>query len=310
MKNEKHFQGAAMKILNFGSLRIEEIFTVDSFVRPGEETAALALEEQPGGRGLCQSIAISRAGSLVIHAGKTAPDGRKIIDFLKKNGVKTAYIEENGSCTGRAVIQVNKYGSSSVLLHAGANQEITKTRIDYVLDGLSAGDILILQNELNNIEYIIEKAYAKYIRIVLNPTPINDALKDCLSKVSYLILNELEGEELTGESRPNKMLDYLITHYPHLKTVLTLGKIGSLYSDKLLRLQQSIFPVESVDTTAVGDTYLGYFISRISMGVQVWNAMREAAKASALTVSRQGGVKSIPTWKEVIDFSSMLRSRA
>jgi ribokinase len=257
----------------------------------------------PGGKGLNQSIAAARAGSEVYHAGKIGPDGQMLLDTLRESGVNTDFIVTNSATSGHAVIQVNKYGNNCILLHGGANQEITRDEADRVLDAFSPGDILILQNEINNIPYIIDKAHSKYMKIVMNPSPMNSALKDAdLNKISYLILNEVEGEDYTGESRPARIMDSLLNSFPHLKVVLTLGKQGAMYGDELHRVQQGSYHVEAVDSTAAGDTFLGYFVSRITTGSPSWTAMRMAALAAALAVTKKGASSSIPTWEDVLRF--------
>jgi len=295
-----------IKILNFGSLNIDRVYTVDSFVRPGETIPSINFEMFPGGKGLNQSIAVARAGSQIYHAGKIGPDGQMLMSALIENGIHTDFVLKNGTYSGHAVIQVNKYGSNCILLHGGANQEITKSEVDMVFDSFSAGDILLLQNEINNIPYIIDKAFSKYMKIVLNPSPMDSVLKEAdLNKISYLILNEVEGGDFTGETHPYKIMDSLLNRFPHLKVVLTLGKSGAMYGDELNRIQQGVYQVNTVDTTAAGDTFLGYFISRISMGSPSWSAMKMAALASALSVTKKGASTSIPTWDEVLQFSAL-----
>ena len=228
-----------------------------------------------------------------------------LLETLRANGVNTDFVSNNGSFSGHSVIQINKYGNSCILLHGGANREITKHEADKALDAFSAGDILILQNEICNIPYIIDKAFNKYMKVILNPSPIDDELiKTNLNKISYLILNMAEGEAFTGESHPNRIIGSFLDRFPRLKVVLTLGKQGALYGDALNRIQQSAYRVDEVDTTSAGDTFLGYFISRISMGCKSWNALRMAAMAAALAVTRKGGAESIPAWDEVLQFTA------
>ena len=252
-----------------------------------------------------QSIAVARAGSKIYCAGKIGADGRVLLDALRENGVDTNLINPYGSYSGQAVIQVNSYGNSRVMLHEGANREITRGEIDRLLNVFNAGDILIIQNGISNIPYIIDKAFAKYIKIALNPSPIDVGFGEIdLGKVSYLIINQAEGEEITGESRPNKMMDFLLNRYRHMKVALTLGQTGALYGDEMNRIQQAAYNVEAVDTTAAGDTFSGYFISAIAMGAPSWAAMRMAARAAALSVAARGSLASIPTREETLRFTA------
>jgi ribokinase len=294
-----------MKILNYGSLNIDRVYTVENFVRPGETVSSRKFELFPGGKGLNQSVSIAKSGVDVYHAGKIGPDGNLLLGTLNEAGVHTDFVSTNGSSTGHAVIQVNKYGNNCILLHGGANLEITTSEIDSVLNNFTAGDILLLQNEINNIPYIVDRAFEKYMRIVINPSPMDSTIKDLdFQKVTYLILNEVEGADLTGETEPSKIIDYLLELYPQLKVVLTLGRIGSMYGDAHCRLQQGAYPVNAVDTTGAGDTYLGYFISRIADGSPIWSALRIAAQASAVAVTRRGAAISIPDRGEVYKFAA------
>ena len=54
-----------MKILNFGSLNIDYVYSVDHFVNKGETLSSDGLHVYNGGKGLNQSIAMSRAGAEV-----------------------------------------------------------------------------------------------------------------------------------------------------------------------------------------------------------------------------------------------------
>ena len=121
-----------------------------------------------------------------------------------------------------------------------------------------------------------------------------------LSKVTYFILNEVEGSDIAGgETDPDKICDTLLTKYPGCKVVLTLGMKGSVYTDGKQKVTHGVYKVDAVDTTAAGDTYTGYFLSMITKGSSVEEALDVAAKASAIAVSRNGASPSIPTMDEV-----------
>ena len=136
-----------------------------------------------------------------------------------------------------------------------------------MLDKFHKGDILLLQNEINMIGYIVEKAYEKGMCIILNPSPYNDKIKKIdFNMLSYIILNEVEMSELTQCDNPKDGLKYFSKNYPKLKIVLTLGSEGCMYSDTEKIVFQPSFKVNAVDTTAAGDTFTGYFFAQIAMG--------------------------------------------
>lgn len=150
-----------MKILNFGSLNIDKVYSVPHFVSAGETLSSTNYEEFPGGKGLNQSIALAKAGAEVYHTGKIGKDGLFLKDILSESNVNIDWIEETGTTTGHAIIQVSSSGENCILLFGGANKEITIDQINDVLVNFSQDDLLLLQNEINDLEYIVEKAHKK-----------------------------------------------------------------------------------------------------------------------------------------------------
>ncbi len=175
-----------------------------------------------------------------------------------------------------------------------------KAFIDSVLAEYSAGDLLLLQNEVNNLSYIMEQAHKKGMKIVLNPSPISEELLDCpLQYASWFLVNEIEGEALSGEKDPNRMTEVLLKKYPESAIVLTLGSKGVQYRDAHTIASHGVYDVEIVDTTGAGDTFTGYFMQGIYSGMPIHNILQQASIASALAISRKGASSSIPTMEEV-----------
>ena len=162
------------------------------------------------------------------------------------------------------------------------------------------GDILLLQNEVNNIDYIVDKAYENGMTIALNPSPYNEKLEAVdMSKISIFILNVVEGAQITGVTEPDVIIEKLLKSYPSAKIVLTLGSDGSIYADKDRTVKQPIFKVEAVDTTAAGDTFTGYFLTGLMENMEVKDILEMSAKASSIAVTRKGAISSIPYRNEI-----------
>jgi len=181
--------------------------------------------------------------------------------------------------------------------------------LDYVydVDHFEKGDFLVLQNEINQIGYIMNKAHAMGMKILFNPSPLNEKIATYpLHLVDYLILNEVEGMGLCNRNdikdAGNGLIEKIRKTFPNAKIVLTLGEIGSIYRDSEQCIHQSIYKVKPIDTTAAGDTFAGFFIGNIISGEKVEFALDTAAKASAIAVTRLGAGQSIPTKEEVNNF--------
>lgn len=299
-----------MKVLNFGSLNIDYVYSLDHFVQKGETISSDALHIFPGGKGLNQSVALGRAGVSVSHAGAVGKDGDFLLELLKESCVDTKYIQVlEGVQTGTAIIQNDKSGDNCIILYSGANHQITKEQIANTISDFEKGDFLVLQNEINGMDSIVRVAEEKGLKIVLNPSPMNEKiLRLPLQYVDYFVLNEVEAAQILGlenisEKDGEKIVRELHDAYPRAKIVLTLGAEGSIYFDGEKLYRQRAYKTEVVDTTAAGDTFSGFFIAGILRGDTVEQAMDTAARAAGIAISRPGAAPSIPKIEEVLEFS-------
>ena len=139
------------------------------------------------------------------------------------------------------------------------------------------------------------------MKIVLNPSPFElEIMNYGLDKIDWLILNEIEAEQMTGEKDPAKMLEKLQNICPKAGIVLTFGVDGAMCIKDGKKHWQSSFACKAIDTTAAGDTFTGYFFSEIMKNEEhIAEALKIAARAASLTVSRQGAAESIPVYSEL-----------
>ena len=291
-----------MKVLNLGSMNIDYVYSVDHIILPGETESTGGMNVFLGGKGINQSMALAKAGAEIYHAGMIGEDGQMFLDACKEYGVNSDYIKKIEGKTGHTIIQVDKNAQNSILLFGGANRELTKEFVDEVLGHFEKGDIILLQNEVNLIPYIVDRAYEKGMQIALNPSPFNEALNEVdMTKIGIFLLNEVEGAQITGVTDPDEVLAKMREMFPHAKIVLTLGKDGAKYAEGDQTYDQPIFKVQAVDTTAAGDTFTGYFLAGLIEGMEVPEILKMSAKASSIAVTRNGAVPSIPYRQEVMD---------
>ena len=291
-----------MKVLNMGSMNLDYVYSVDHIIQPGETEATGSRNIFLGGKGINQSCALAKAGVEVYHAGMIGADGQAFLDACKEYGIHSDYIRTVDGPSGHTIIQVAKNAQNSILLFGGANQRFTKEYIDEVLSSFEASDLLLLQNEINLLSYIVDSAYEKGMTIALNPSPFNEKMDTVdMSKISIFLLNEVEGFQITGCTEPDAIIEKLLNTYPHARVVLTLGKDGAMYADAQQRYTQPVFPVKAVDTTAAGDTFTGYFLAGLTEGMPIPETLEMSAKAASIAVSREGAVPSIPYRSELED---------
>ena len=285
-----------MKILNFGSLNIDYVYRVDRFAQAGETRAAASMQRNVGGKGLNQSVALARAGAQVFHAGCVGADGVFLLDFLRNEGVDTRYIRTVSAPTGHAVIEVEESGENRILLYGGANRLVREEQVVETLSAFAAGDILLLQNEINGVERLIDAAHARGLTVVLNPSPFTENLAALpAGAVDWYFVNETEAAQLSGKSGEKAVIAALRQRYPCARFVYTMGSKGAVYFDAAAQLFVPAVPVEAVDTTAAGDFLATYY----SMGGDVQAALTAAVTAAAKAVTVVGAASAIPKKEEL-----------
>ncbi len=292
-----------MKILNFGSLNLDFVYEVGHFVRPGETLGALSYAKFCGGKGLNQSIALAKAGAKVLHAGRVGQDGLMLKAKLEDSGADSSLVEVGQGPSGHAIIQVSREGENCIILFGGANMEISKAQIGSAVGRLSKGDFILLQNEINSIPEIMRAASEAGLKIFFNPAPMSAEVKGYpLDLVGCFVVNEIEGAELSDcdSQSHEEVLAALKAKFPKADILLTLGSKGALFAGAGASgsVMVQAEKVKAVDTTAAGDTFIGYFMAALSEGSGPEAAMRLASKAAAITVTRKGAADSIPFRKE------------
>jgi ribokinase len=297
-----------MKILVYGSLNIDLVFSVDKIVVPGETISSSAFSRNAGGKGANQAAALAKAGMKTWMAGKTGKDGAFILELLESYGVNTEKVVRYDGPSGQAIIQVDKNGQNSIVLFSGGNSLVTTDEIERSLSFLEEGDIVLLQNEISNTPLIMKRAKELKITVALNPSPWNEADRLPLELADILFVNEIEGAGIAGaasfaDDKPEipaeEILDKLCSRFPKTEIILTAGKDGAYYGCGTTRARAAALSVPVVDTTAAGDCFSGYFLAARSRGLPVQDSLNAACKAAAITVSRKGAMESIPVSEEV-----------
>ena len=289
-----------MNVVNFGSLNLDHVYAVDHFCRAGETIHTAGYTQNAGGKGLNQSIAVARSGQTLCHAGMLGAGGEPLAQLLEGCGVDLRYLGRTETPQGHAIIQVQPDGQNCIFLYGGSNQAVTPEDIDAVLSHFAPGDYLLMQNELSNFTYLLRAAVGRGLRVVLNASPISgEVLAADLTGVDWLVVNEIECAAIAGCSTPEEGYAALRARYPWLGILLTLGSEGSVSWKDGVEIRQCAYPVQAVDTTGAGDTFMGYFVGCLAQGMERKDAMQYAAMAASIAVTRPGAAPSIPMMAEV-----------
>ena len=293
-----------MKALVFGSLNIDYVYQVEHFVQRGETLSSASLQRFSGGKGLNQAVALSRAGVETWMAGAVGEDGLFLLEELNRSGVNTRFIYQTESQTGHAIIQNSPDGDNCILLFGGANRSVTPEMAASVIEQFKRGDLLLVQNEISSLRPIMRLGKQRGMHVALNPSPmVADQIRELLPYTDTLLLNRIEANQLLDlEDEPEALLCLLRDRFGCGEIVLTLGGEGALLLREGRILRQEAFPVKAVDTTGAGDTFTGYYLAGLLQGKDAASALRCAAAAAALAITRKGASPSIPDREETLAF--------
>ncbi|SFC52936.1 ribokinase [Kushneria avicenniae] len=295
-------------VYNYGSINIDHVYRVPHLVRPGETLSSTDYQIVLGGKGANQTIALARAGGQASHWGQLGRADDWALETLKDAGANIDNVALLESASGHTVIQVDDDGENAIVLFGGTNQRFTPERIGELINGADSDGWLLLQNECNAIEDVIRQALARGLKVAFNPAPMTPAIRELpLSELSLLFVNRGEAAalvELEEDSDADTLIEALQTALPGVNIVLTLGSEGAwrLDGERGDTLYQPARPVQAVDTTGAGDTFIGYYMAALQAGFDDTTCLERATAAAALAVQRAGAATGIPTVEEVETF--------
>ena len=215
------------RILVLGSINIDHSYELERIVRPGETVASRAYRTAWGGKGLNQAIALAKAGAeTALAAQLSAGDRPGLEKFCAPFGLDLSKVRGLDCPSGHAIIQVESSGQNSIIIAAGANGRMEDETISAV-DDYGPGDILLLQNEVDRMPEIICRGKEQGMTVALNPSPCTSEMLDWpLELVDIFILNETEGEYISGSAQVEEMLGALAAKFPAAGIVTDPGSTG------------------------------------------------------------------------------------
>ena len=298
------------KLLVIGSINMDIVNRVKHHPAPGETVKGEGTQYHHGGKGANQAVAAARAGGRVVMAGAVGTDafGDALLASLAREGVETDIVARKDGTSGMAFITVSESGQNCIVLSEGANGLLAPDDIRAAL-ARERIKLVLLQNEIpwETNESAIRKAKENGMRVWFNPAPALRIPESVLPLIDTLVLNESEAEHLTGrrvlgEADAERAAKDLLAGGTG-EVIVTLGAQGSLYMNAGgSALFTPSFPVTAVDTTAAGDTFIGYCAAAVCAGMPMEKALKFASAASAISVTRAGAQPSIPHRAEVERF--------
>jgi ribokinase len=286
------------RIVVVGSYNRDVALSVAHLPAPGETCLGLGRLESPGGKGSNQAIQAARCGAATAMVAAIGADsaGGEALEIWRVAAVDTrgvVRLPEAG--TGMAVILVDRSGENSIVVDSGANERLTPAHVGAAADLIRSARLVLAQLETPP-EATIEAfriARKAGVRTVLNAAPApGDIDAGLLGLTDILIVNEIEGHALSGETSPAAIGARLLQTVREA-VVITLGREGALlcrpHAEPHARGSHA---VDVVDTTGAGDAFIGAFCARLAEGEDPDLALRWGLAAGALACCSKGAAAS------------------
>ncbi len=284
-----------MTVFCLGSINIDHVYRLPSLPRAGETLAAISHVPGLGGKGVNQSIAAIRAGARVVHIGAVGQGDPWIEGELLRHGVALDHIARVSAGTGHAIVAVDDSGENLIIISSGANLAQSPAMIAQALVAGQSGDILLLQNETSLQVEAAQQARARGMSVFYSAAPFAlEPLLAVLPHVTHLLVNAGEAEALTNA------VGKALADLPVQAVIVTRGAQGASWiSAETEPLFVPAFRVRPVDTTGAGDCFAGSVAAALDRGDTPAQALRYAAAAAAIQVTRPGAAPAMPLRAEV-----------
>jgi len=308
-----------------GSVNDDLRLTVVKHAVPGETITATSARRELGGKGANQAVAARRAGAIVRFVGAVGSDpaGDELVAALEAEGIDTSGVARiEHELTGRAIVSVDASGENLITVVPGANGAIEVDAVRASLAAVQQGDIVVLQLEVP-FEVNAAAARAGHERgalVVLNSAPSDPRVLSLVDDLDLLVVNRSELADLiaadadadtadataaAADGQAGTAADDLRVAATELadrlgvRLLCTFGGDGSVLIGEGTPIEQEAHRVEAVDTTAAGDTFIGYVVASLADD-ELWvDALETASRAAAVAVGREGAARSVPTRAEV-----------
>jgi len=288
-----------------GSANIDQVLRVERIPSPGETVLSHGLSTALGGKGQNQAVAAARAGVPTTFIGAVGADGfgDMVRAGLSCDSIDAARLKTSDKPTGTALIAVDGTGENTIIVEAGANEDVARLTAEDAA-AISAASALVMQLEIprDTVFAAARIARAAGTQVILNAAPIQGLPKELLDSVDVLIVNEHEAAELARDNGIAPELDGLGERLLALipMVIVTLGSQGaSLHRAGSEPLFVPAHVVTAVDATGAGDTFCGAFAAGVVEGMTADDALRFASAAASISVESHGAVPSIPYREEI-----------
>lgn len=280
-----------MRVYVAGNITVDEIWSVTDIPAKGASVHGYQRSQDIGGKGANQAIVLSRCGIETVLLAATGHDSKGIWirQQLMNEPVTLLPTQPVAALSDTSLILNSADGDNAIITSTTAAEALDMNTLSHHLAGARPGDLLVQQGNFSpeKTHALFSLAKSHGLITVFNPSPVHAGFAACWPQVDIAVLNQHEAQQL----QPSAVKTLVITH----------GSAGAW----LIQGDQRTFcpaqPVNAVDTTGAGDTFLAVMLaSAILRGGEIDKlALTHATQAAALTVSRYGTLQAFPTTEQL-----------
>src|SRR5215472_10570263 len=277
-------------ILVFGSINVDLVAPVPHLPQPGETVLGGDYALLPGGKGANQALAARRAGAEVVLAGAVGADpfADAALDPLRGEGVDTRLVRVVEQPTGCAAIMVASGGENIIAVAPGANASVRSDQVPAELLGADTTVVAQMEVPPSETKILLGRAAARGARTILNLAPALPIAPVVLGAIDLLVANE--GEVAATGVEPARLARRL--RQGLVVTRGAAGVIGFLHDGTTMAMPA--LPIEPIDTTGAGDTFVGVLAAALDQGTPLETALRRANAAAGLACLARGAQTAMP----------------
>lgn len=290
-------------IVVVGSLNMDLVMRMGRAPAAGETLPARDFATLPGGKGANQAVACARMGARVAMVGRVGADanGEVLRAALVADGIDANQVDALTTAhTGVAMIWVEDGGQNRIALAPGANGLLDAAGVERAASLIDAATMLIVQLEvpMTAVEAAVARAHRAGVTVLMNAAPAMALSASLWPQIDLLVVNESEATALSDaavvDPASAARAGATLRERGPDRVLVTLGAQGVVVVDAGGARHAPACPVQAVDTTAAGDTFIGALAAALCEGRTLDEAVALGQAASALCVTRCGAQASIP----------------
>ncbi|MBC8098890.1 MAG: ribokinase [Armatimonadetes bacterium] len=298
-----------MSIIVFGSINMDLVVRTARIPLPGETLSSSVFETTPGGKGANQAVACARLGAPTAMLGCVGDDGFGValLASLAANGVAVDQVEQVADVSsGIALITVDAAGANTIVVVAGANEQVGGTALASLDATLKPGDVLLLQLEipLSAVMAAAKLGYERGATVILDPAPARALPPELYPYLTIITPNQTEAGILVGDTIDTLAAAETATQQLLARgvaqVIIKLGADGIFYADAHGSQHLPTFAVTVVDTVGAGDAFNGGLAAGIHSGLPLIEALRWGLASGALCVTKRGAQIAMPSRAELL----------